>query len=57
MIILDSKRPVGEGAPVSERASVEPVAETKKEDVVIDTPVEPSPAKVDEQINPDDIPF
>ncbi len=57
MIILDSKRPVGEAAPVSEPASVEPVAETKKEDVVIDTPIEPSPAKVDEQINPDDIPF
>ncbi len=57
MIILDSKRPVGEGAPVSEAASVEPVPETKKEDVVTDTPVESSPAKVDEQINPDDIPF
>ncbi|EKD68223.1 MAG: hypothetical protein ACD_48C00017G0003 [uncultured bacterium] len=60
MIILDSKRPVGEVLPTPET-----VVETKKpaspaggeEAPVVEAPVESSPAKVDEQVNPDDIPF
>ena len=59
MIILDSKRPVGEQGSASEG----PV-ETKKEEAPVtvepaqettETPVASQP--VDEQINPDDIPF
>lgn len=53
MIILDSKRPVGE--PVVAAQETAPVE--KKEDVSVETPVETPPAKADEQINPDDIPF
>lgn len=52
MIILDSKRPAGEAVSTSEAPVSEPVVEVKKEEVKEDsTPV------VNEQINPDDIPF
>jgi len=56
MIILDSKRPVGEGAPTE--AGVQSIpAETKKEEAPIEAPTTPAEPIVNEQINPDDIPF
>ena len=53
MIILDSKRPVGEVAPTAE---VPPV-EQKKEEVPQPNPDQPLAEVVNENINPDDIPF
>ena len=53
MIILDSKRPVVEGAPT-------PTAEVPVETVAspVETPAVPAePAAVNEHVNPDDIPF
>lgn len=54
MIILDSKRPVGEQA-----GSQEVPVEVKKEEAPAETPAAAPAASqpVDEQINPDDIPF
>ena len=56
MIILDSKRPVVEGAPSAE-VPVEVKKEEAPAEVPAETPVEANPAKLDEQVNPDDIPF
>ena len=55
MIILDSKRPVVEGAPAAEVPSVEPKkpASPAGGEEVKEEPV----SVVNEQINPDDIPF
>lgn len=57
MIILDSKRPVGEQPAVSPEAPVETKKEETPSEQPAETPVEASPAKLDEQVNPDDIPF
>jgi len=51
MIILDSKRPLTEGA----EAHGEPMEETPIAEKQVDAPVENTP--VTEQVNPDDIPF